>query len=261
VIFLPQTADAETRWGHWATLCARLGYQLPKRALLIGIRGLMLGASELHPVVSSPRYDDTFVLLWRDETGQPFVKEFAGATHAYQKLSKAAPDADHDGTPDVGTIRPGLYCMETLQLSPPKLWIKRTPTDPRVPTARDTDHDGVVSQAETDASIERTSGPQVDAKLGDYALEVLMHPGFTSMTEKGTPFSSIGCQTAHVDDVRTVAERGKLDYLLVDGARVIAADANALTDADRAQAAGLVASSTAEAAREWVEREEPTRLT
>src|SRR5688572_22503993 len=87
---------------HWGELAGKLGASANlKRPFLIGLRGVAMGATETHQPVHAPAYDDTFVLLVPGE--QPVI--FAGATHAYQKFSKLAPDNDGDGLGDVGSIR------------------------------------------------------------------------------------------------------------------------------------------------------------
>jgi hypothetical protein len=197
--------------------------------------------------VSRPAYDDAFVLLADGPTG-PVVREFKGATHPYQRNTRATVDVDHDGTPDVGTIRPGRYLMTRIQTDPPKLWIRTSATDPRVPTWRDTNHDGAVTDAERDASEARTAGPQVGTDVGDFATEVLLHPGFDCVGPSGKAFSSIGCQTAHVSDVAAVARFVELDYLLVDAATLLAAAGSPLTDEQRARIEGSVAMTTAASA-------------
>lgn len=236
-------ADEGTRFAFYLGICTRLGYAIPPEGfpLLIGIRGIELWEDTPHTVLSRRTYDDAFILLSRDDSNHPHVREFRGATHPYQKVSRAAPDADLDGVQDVGTIRPGLYHAERLQTDPPKLWIKRSPSDDRVPTDRDTNHDGVVSDAEKAASFNREHGQQVSEDLGDYAREVLFHPGFTSLTAKGTPYSSIGCQTAAIEDVRALAAFPRLRYLLVDAARVVSAIERPISDEDREHAMGQVA--------------------
>lgn len=237
MIFAEPAASPESKHAHYAQICARLGYTLTKRPLLIGIRGLRIRAAAAHPTVNEPVYDDSFVLLWRDETGAYFCIEFPGATHPYQKNTRATVDVNGDGVADVGMIREGLLVFETLDVHSPKVWIKLAHTDPRVPTDRDTNHDGKISETERDASAARVSGPQVDPLLGDYATEVLFHAGFTSGK------SSIGCQTAEIEDVRRIAERNRGDFLLVSADRWIEAATTPVDAATRERAEGLVAMS------------------
>jgi|GEM_PF-3399017 len=217
------TATVPEQFEHYVNLCRRLGQELPdKHALLIGLRGVTLRDTTTHAIVSRARYDDTFVLLSRDG-GVPKVKEFPGATHPYQRVMGSGVDADRDGTPDVGTIRPGRYVLERLPSAPdqPKLWLKRSDGSANIPTWRDTDHSGTIEERERLASQAATRGTQVDPLTGDFSTEVLLHPGFDARQASGKAYSSIGCQTARLSDVQCVAEFGKLDYLLLDARAVL----------------------------------------
>jgi hypothetical protein len=175
--------------------------------------------------VSLPVYDDAFVFITQDD-GVTRVREFVGATHPCQRTSGTSPDVDGDGSPDVGTIRPGrLRALERL-LSPPehpKLWLKFENGDPKVPTWRDTDHDGAVETDEMTVSEQRKSGHQVRAGVGDFATEVLLHPGFSARRANRKPYGSIGCQTAGLADVQAVARYERVQYLLLDAHAVLLA--------------------------------------
>ncbi len=221
MLWPPSDADDAQKNLHYRSICERLGETVPtNRPLLLAYRGVALRAFTTHPVVSHPEYDDGFILL-QIVGGAPRVKEFAGATHPYQRNTGAAPDTNLDGTPDVGTIRPGRYLLERLpsDADHPKLWVKRTPKDARIPTWRDTNQDGTISAKESEVSEGKTSGPQAAPGVGDFSTEVLLHPGFTAKQTNGRPYSSIGCQTARLEDVRDVADCVSLDYLLIDGRR------------------------------------------
>jgi hypothetical protein len=246
-IWPPPSADAATKHAHYFALlsAAGIGTRLD-RPLLLGIRGLELGGTEPHDTISRPAYDDAFVLL-----AEGIVREFRGSTHPYQHTTRATVDVDHDGTPDVGTIRPGRYVMQRLQTAPfPKLWIKGSATDPRVPTWRDTNHDGTITDAERDASEERQRGEQSAPDVGDFATEVLLHPGFDCAGPSGKAFSSIGCQTAHLSDVAAVATFAELDYLLLDARTLLDAAASPFTDEQRREIEGSVALTTEESAED-----------
>lgn len=224
MLWPPAGANDEQKFAHYKSLCERLDQPLISgRPLLLAYRGVALRAGATHPLINHQEYDDSFVLL-SQQNGVATVREFAGATHPYQTFTSAAPDANHDGTPDVGTIRPGRYVLERRDQDPkhPVLLVKRTATDDRIPTWRDLNHDGFISDNEKAASAAHTSGAQAAADIGDFSTAVLMHPGFTTMQANGKPFSSIGCQTARVEDVHAVAASApSLDYLLLDGREVV----------------------------------------
>jgi hypothetical protein len=214
----PEAGASEAqKFDHYERLCRSLGQGMPASGpLLIGLRGVELNGLSTHPVVSKPAYDDTFVLL-NQATGKR-VLEFRGATHPYQKVMGSGVDANLDGMPDVGTIRPGRYVMlrQQADAAHPKLWIKRAANDAVVPTWRDTDHSGVISESEKQASESHQSGQQTRADIGDFATEVLLHPGFDATQSSGRRYSSIGCQTAALVHVQAVAAFPRLDYLLLD---------------------------------------------
>src|SRR5690349_13178212 len=101
-------ADGVSGLNHWGELAGKLGASPTlKRPFLIGLRGVTLNAQQTHQPVHAPAYDDTFVLLAPGDA--PVV--FSGATHAYQKFSKLAPDNDGDGLGDVGSIRCGSFVL------------------------------------------------------------------------------------------------------------------------------------------------------
>jgi hypothetical protein len=216
-------ASEAQKFDHYERLCRSLKQSLPAaHPLLIGVRGVELNAHSTHPVISKPAYDDTFVLL--NPLGGKRVLEFRGATHPYQKVMGSGVDANLDGLPDVGTIRPGRYVMERQKTDPahPKLWVKRGVDDPVVPTWRDTDHNGTIGGTEKQASETHQRGQQTRPDMGDFATEVLLHPGFDATQANGRRYSSIGCQTAALVDVQAVAAFPKLDYLLLDARDALA---------------------------------------
>ena len=91
----------------------------------------------------------------------------------------------------------------------PSLHLVKLDNADGIPTWRDTNHDGKIS------------GPELDPPL--FATEVLLHPGFTTnQNGKSVPYSSIGCQTAKLEDVQAVAEHALVDYLLVDARGALA---------------------------------------
>ncbi|HEY0463188.1 MAG TPA: hypothetical protein VGC79_03220 [Polyangiaceae bacterium] len=201
-------ANEAAKAAHYRALCAKLGFETTlARPLLLALRGVELRGNQTHPVLSVPRYDDAFVLLTRVDSTIG-TREFVGATHPYQRSTNAAgtPDVNSDGLRDVGTIKPGSYLLRRQEHKPPghpSLQLVKLDGKDGIPTFRDTNHDGTIS------------GPEFEPPL--LATEVLLHPGFsTNQNGKSVPYSSIGCQTAKVEDVQAVAEHALVDYLLVD---------------------------------------------
>jgi len=202
-----ESADGEAKAVHYRELCKKLGFETTlARPLLLALRGVELRGTETHPVLSQPKYDDAFVLLTNVDSVVD-AHEFMGATHPYQAFTGATgtPDVNKDGLRDVGTIKPGLYLLRRQDKPPghPSLHLVKLDGKDGIPTWRDTNHDGKIS------------GPELEPSL--LATEVLLHPGFTSLQKgKTAPYSSIGCQTAKVEDVQAVAKHALVDYLLVD---------------------------------------------
>lgn len=208
----PELTDV-SKAEHYRAVCAKLGFETElARPLLVAFRGVELRGAETHPVLSSRKYDDAFVLLALVE-GAARAREFVGATHPYQSTTTAqgTPDVNNDGARDVGTIRPGHYLLKRQEKPPghpPSLHLVKLDGKDGIPTWRDLNHDGKIAGSELDPSL--------------FATEVLLHPGFTSLQKgKAVPFSSIGCQTAKVEDVQAVAEHRLVDYLLVDARAAI----------------------------------------
>jgi hypothetical protein len=198
---------------HYRAICAKLGFETAlNRPLLVAFRGVELRGAETHPVISSRKYDDAFVLLALVD-GTARAREFVGATHPYQATTTAqgTPDVNSDGARDVGTIKPGRFLLKRQEKPPghpPSLHLVKLDGKDGIPTWRDVNHDGKIAGSELDPSL--------------FATEVLLHPGFTSLQKgKAVPYSSIGCQTAKIEDVQAVAEHGLADYLLVDARAAI----------------------------------------
>lgn len=170
------------------------------RPLLIGIRGVALWAIETHPLRHVPLYDDTFISI--SPNGALLV--FKGATHAYQKNSRASTDANGDGVGDVASIDPGRYVLTYKGGKYPVFEVTLPNGEKRIPCTRDTNHDGVPEQGKHYT-----------------ATDILLHPGFDAPADSDHK-SSIGCQTTTVSYLSLLLERGKVhDYILTEAALVI----------------------------------------
>jgi len=186
-----------------------LELKLGEEPTIVALRGSYPNARRSHRAVHAPRYDDTFVVVGRD--GHPQI--FRGATHAYQLTSSESPGGN------VGSIRPGLYRATLLQSDPvPIFHVKTWAGSGDLPCWRDTDHDGVITEAEAERSEQATKGPQVQPGVGMVANSVLIHPGWdTQKPGTGRAFSSIACLTAPLADVRLLATMSHtFDLLLLD---------------------------------------------
>ena len=211
--------DPVDRILHWWAIAGHLGAPLDRaRPFLIGIRGAKEGDLETHQPVHRAAYDDTFVFIPPAELG-PTVT-FPGATHAYQRDSKLSPDVDGDKRGDVGSIRCGRYELKDMGSQPyPIFLLTNQDGTGQIPAHRDTDHDGVISEAEAARSESATKGAQVNSQ-GHYATAVLFHTGFDAPPDADHR-SSIACQTASLKWLQLMRERAKpcggvIDYVLIN---------------------------------------------
>jgi hypothetical protein len=158
-------------WQQYADLVRSHGGQVCPNGepTVIGIRHGISGAST--------SYNESFVVLTPDGR----VRSFPGATHPGQTRSSASPDVNHDGAGDVGMIAPGNY--KVVPNGPhggnASFRVETVGGSGWIPGWRDTNHDGVYSDAERAASQAR----------GDSLSGILFHQG-----NAYSP-SSIGCQT------------------------------------------------------------------
>lgn len=211
--------DPVDRLLHWWAIAGRLGAQVSlERPFLIGIRGAREGDAETHQPVHKPVYDDTFVFIPPAEVGSTIT--FPGATHAYQLNSKLSPDVSGDGVGDVGSIRPGRYLLTDKGAQPHPIFVLTTPDGSgRIPCFRDTDHDGVISEAEARRSVEARGVAQSNSD-GCFATAVLFHTGYDAPVSAAHR-SSIACQTANLRwllEMRKSASKcgGVIDYVLIN---------------------------------------------
>ena len=174
------------------------------RVTVVGLRGLDLQA-HLHDTISARAFDDSLVVLRADGT----ARKYAASTHPWEKSLRGLPDANGDGQPDVGMLRPGRYSVvgrePARNIAGLPTYAIGTATSGSVPSWRDTDHDGVVSGDERARSEAR----------GDRMSAVLFHKG-----GEGAP-AAVGCQVMSAEDLRSfVADvggaRARFEYVLVD---------------------------------------------
>jgi peptidoglycan hydrolase-like protein with peptidoglycan-binding domain len=211
VTLAPEGLSERERFDHYASIVRANGGQVNPNGqpTVLGIRGMSRDGS-VHDTGSTRRYDDTMVVLTPDGR----VQEFAGATHPGQNSSRSSPDVagrnggGRDGQGDVGMIDPGNYQVVTngYRNGSPSYRVKTADgSSGRIDGVRDTDHNGVFSDAERRRSAER----------GDQLTGVLFHPGGSSAP------SSIGCQTLSPSEYRRFVDtiggsRANFNYSLVD---------------------------------------------
>lgn len=207
---------------HWGMLAGKLGADVKLlRPFLFAIRGVQPYAIATHDLVHAPGYTDTFVMMPPGD--YPVV--FPGSTVAYQKASRASPDADGDGRGDVGSIRPGRYILTDKQNGAEVVFeITDAYGSKRLPAWRDFDGDGKLSPEEMQKSEELRAGQQV-GPVGTWADSVLFHGGLDEPAKAdGTPARhrfSIACFTASRPWRKLMADTcrstgGRIDMVLAN---------------------------------------------
>lgn len=199
---------ASAEYTRWAEVATAHGAR-PNRngeATVIGVRGQTL-AGVPHATRSARAFDDLVVVLKADRS----VVKLAMATHPFETHAvPGVPDVDGDGAGDVGMIAPGRYRAtgrgpSRLVGGRPAYDVATAAGSGKLPGTRDTNHDGIFSDAEAAASKTR----------GDVITAVLFHHA-----DGGAP-PAVGCQVfADADMKAFVAAVGgakaSFDYVLVD---------------------------------------------
>jgi len=179
-----------TLYDHYVSLARKHGLTVTGPTVL-GLRGVAPDG-QTHPATDNASdYDDTFVILL---PATKKVTRLRGATHAGQLSSTLAPAG-------VAQLKPGIYratpCGEYADMP---CWLLTTRTgNENLPSWRDADHDGTISQREQ--------------RNPTTANEILFHNG----RYDDYP-SSIGCQTMPPKTmqqfIRTLGAQQRFDYLL-----------------------------------------------
>lgn len=173
----PKGASEARQYEHYKQMLEARGFTLdPTNPTVVGLRGLDT-KGDAHDTTSAAKYDDTIVVLTKDAKGHPHVSTFPGSTHPGQSTSATmgsdgVPDVNGDRQADVGMINAGEYkVVPTKDHAGNKAWaIQTVDGSGRLPGVRDTNHDGVYSEAERQASQSRA--PAADALTG-----VMIHQG------------------------------------------------------------------------------------
>lgn len=166
-------------------------------------------ARTARPLVIGIRSKDTHVRVAFDD--QIIVRipghddvAFPASTHPWFQRNAAATDADHDGVPDVGMLRPGRYraTRAGTHFGAPKYAVSQTNGTAAVPGWRNTNHDDVYSSDEIATSERR----------GDLLTDILVHAAGNGS------LPPIGCQVLSPDDMNALAKLvgNEFDYELRD---------------------------------------------
>jgi hypothetical protein len=196
---------------EWTELARRSGLVRTKgRGIVIGVRGRSLDGT-LHEVTSQHAFDDLAVVLPADGGPSVFLE---ASTHPFEREGVAGvPDVDQDGARDVGMIRPGRYLAKgrgaRLTGGHPAFDVTTPEGSGALPGIRDTNHDGVFSAEEDDASTRR----------GDRITAILFH-----RADGGAP-PAVGCQVFSPEGIDRLTElvggrAATFDYLLVEAGSI-----------------------------------------
>jgi hypothetical protein len=190
LIFLCGCADAMSQEDEGASAGAEAVSET--RPLVIGIRSANTHVKQA--------FDDMMIVK---VPGKPDVT-FAASTHPWFQNNAAATDADHDGVPDVGMLRPGRYRAHKVgtHFGAPKYAVSQTNGKAAVPGWRNTNHDDVYSEEEIAASEAR----------GDLLTDILVHAAGNGS------LPPIGCQVLAPADMNALAKLvgNDFDYELRD---------------------------------------------
>ena len=179
---------------------------IPANKMKNGTNEMNIVGMRHHDIESSKdlrKYDDRFVVLWKDESGQKHVKVFEGATHTGQTSTKGNfTDVNKDGKADIAHIKPGTY---DFHLGRNEKFGDHLRPDSKIDAWRDTNQDG------------RITG---DEKNTDYtASAILFHKGGPTAPR------SVGCQTLEPNEYEKFINlikqdpNDKVSYTLVDASK------------------------------------------
>ena len=194
--------EAAAEWSAIAE-SAGAGRLKDKKLIVLGVRGLD-HHGRVHDTVAAHQFDDVWIVLRFDEPS--LILE--ASTHPFEKQgTRGVPDVDHDGTSDVGMVRPGLYWAKSTTDKidqAPVFWVNLADDgdSDKLPAWRDTNQDGVVSAEER--AFSEAHKHTID--------EVLFH-----VASDDAP-KAVGCQVSTRGALRLlhdVAPRG-FEYVLID---------------------------------------------
>lgn len=179
---------------------------IPSNKMKTGPNEMNIVGMRHHDIESAKdlrKYDDRFVVLWKDESGQKHVKVFEGATHTGQTSTKGNfTDVNKDGKADIAHIKPGTY---DFHVGRNQKFGDHLRPDGKIDAWRDTNQDGRITGSE---------------KNTDYtASAILFHKGGSNAPR------SVGCQTLEPNEFEKFIDlikqdpNDKVSYTLVDASK------------------------------------------
>jgi len=178
---LSAAATPDPTFAQWAQIATLAGAPVNRHgeATVVGVRGMGRDGTT-HATSAHHAFDDVVVVLKPDHT----IVKISMSTHPFETGGVAGvPDVDGDGVEDVGMIRPGVYRAvgrgnARLVGGHSAFDVTTAAGSGKLPGTRDTNHDGIFSDAEAAASDKR----------GDKVTSVLFHDA-----NDGAP-PAVGCQ-------------------------------------------------------------------
>lgn len=183
----PKLSVAQRFNAYQRILMTKTGPVMPGKSYLLGLRGLAPDGERHDSADNQGGYDDMYVLLRRNNAGQPELFEFRGSTHAG---TGSDPDAPAAG---VAQIRPGYYIAnpDGYHHAKPCWHVFNQQGTDRIPCWRDADADGTISPDERVYSEEQRHT----------ATYILIHNGLYDDV-----CSSIGCLTMEPETYQRFCE-------------------------------------------------------
>lgn len=203
----PKNASMKEKFDHYAAIVKANGGKVNPngQATVLGVRGMDSNGNRHSTTLTGKgmHYDDVIVVLKPNGT----VLELPANTHGNQSYQRRAPDVNGDGSGDLGMIRPGNYSVvpNGQYLGNASFHVRTTGGSGNLPGYRDTNHDGVFSEAEKANAV----------KKGYVSTEILFHRGGDNHNW------SMGCQTLNGPQydqfLKAVGGKGAaFNYSLVD---------------------------------------------
>jgi len=217
----PKGATQAEQYQHYKDMLEARGYTLAAdKPTVVALRGVDT-KGQSHTTTSATSYDETLVMISKDAKGEPHVTTFGGSTHPGQTTAAVGgtvgvPDVDGDGKADVGMINAGEYELVKHAVNGgdhngAAAWDVHTVGGSGVlPGVRDTNHDGVYSQAEKDASAAR----------GDVLTGVMIHQGAANAPQSAGCINLSSSNSVYPEFIKSAGGAGNsMKLVILDGSK------------------------------------------
>jgi hypothetical protein len=217
----PKGATQAEQYEHYKAMLEARGYSLAAdKPTVVALRGVA-STGDSHATTAALKYDDTMVVISKDAKGEPHVTTFSGSTHPGESNAAiggtvGVPDVDKDGKADVGMINAGEYELVKHAINDGNhngatAWDVRTLAGSgALPGVRDTNHDGVYSDAERAASLAR----------GDVLTGVMIHQGAANVPQSAGCLNLSNKDAVYPEFVKAAGGAGNsMKLVILDGGK------------------------------------------